>query len=47
MAGLGLSVSYNTILRNMEQISDAAKEGFIHRNFGSSSGADTQEGEAS
>lgn len=46
MAGLGLSVSYNTILRNMEQISDAAKEGFIQRDFGSSSGADTQEGEA-
>jgi hypothetical protein len=46
MAGLGLSVSYNMILHNVEQISDAAKESFIQRDFGSGSGADTQEEEA-
>jgi len=47
MAGLGLCTSYNTILRNMEQISEAAKESFIHNDFGSGSDADAQEGETS
>jgi hypothetical protein len=47
MAGFGLCISYNTISRNMEQLSETSKESFICRNFGSSSNADTQEGEAS
>jgi hypothetical protein len=47
MAGLGLCVSYNTISRNMEQISEAAKESFIHSNFNSGSDADTRKGETS
>src|SRR5438094_681958 len=41
MAGFGLCVSYNTISRNAEQISEAAKESFIHSDSSGSSDADT------